>query len=111
MSERVLLYVGNDLVARSRLEQAARTTGTSVQSAGCSDLKDHPATSLVVVDLDACVDSLPDSLPSARVVGYYSHVDDRIRARAEQAGIEAYPRSRFWRELEGLLDQTPDADV
>jgi hypothetical protein len=37
------------------------------------------------------------------VIAYGSHVDDEVFARARAAGIEALPRSRFFRDIAGLV--------
>lgn len=39
---------------------------------------------------------------NTRVVGFASHVEDEVLAAAERAGVEALPRSVFFRRLSGL---------
>ena len=43
------------------------------------------------------------SVDAARVIGYGSHVDDDLLTRARAAGIDAMPRSRFFRDIAGLV--------
>ncbi len=60
---------------------------------------------LIVADLDA-ID--PGELAGAGVpaIGFYSHVDADMKARAENAGIAmAVPRSRMARELPDLVER------
>ena len=90
-------------MARSRLEAAANEAGAAFRVVTLEELRggDLDPGTIVVVDLDELGDRVPTV--GARIVGYYSHIDDGVRQRAEAAGIEALPRSRFWRELDRLL--------
>ena len=59
-------------------------------------------TALVLVDLTrpGAVDAAAELTATCRVVGFGPHVDDALLALATAAGIEAMPRSRFFRELD-----------
>ncbi len=111
---RTVLLVGGDLMARARLEAAAREAGAELVIASRETLEaelveNRPA--MVVLDLDAGGDRLLAALGRARarglvperVVGYFSHVDAALGQAAGAAGCEAMPRGRFWRSLAELL--------
>ena len=94
---------GRDLRDRDRLERAAAEVGMQVRlySPGAWEALDPP--DLVVVDLDRV--GVPHNLPEAvRAVGYFSHVNEKVEALAQEAGIETIPRGRFWAELGRVLD-------
>ena len=89
--------------------------GRTVAGAGAERavafLTQNQPVDVVVVDLD---DGGPDVLAElataaergllpSRVLGYFSHVQEATGAAARAAGVEAYPRGRFWRELPSLL--------
>ena len=84
-----------DLADRSRIE-AAIPDVTFVKS-----LADLPPADVVILDL-ARVGELP-TIEAPRVIGFGPHVDDAMLERARAAGIEAIPRSRFFRGIAGLL--------
>lgn len=69
--------------------------------------EDDSSAQMAVIDLDwASSDmtaAIPSALKGARVLGYYSHIDDKVGEAARSFGIDAYPRSRFWREAADLL--------
>ena len=62
--------------------------------------------SLVVVDLSR--PGVLDSLPDTKVVGFAPHVDDALLAQANERGVEALPRSVFFRRLPDLLAGEPE---
>lgn len=104
---RVVLVV-SDLLARSRLSEAAAAAGYEVTvqrrvpdpgepatpGSGSPDQPAHPG--LLVIDLD-----LPGALegatawrqacPDVRVVGYAFHIETELIAQARAAGIEVVP--------------------
>jgi hypothetical protein len=107
----VVALVGGDLAARARVGDAAARVGLELVTTtpmGLSGVLQGGRVQLVIIDLD---DASPDALdvvaesePSTpRVVGFYSHVDLELGQRARAAGIEAWPRGRFWRELSGMV--------
>jgi hypothetical protein len=106
MASRVLVLT-TDLLAIGRIEAAARAAGWSISvvrpdvdpsSAGDADL--------IVVDLDALgPGAVPAFAPTADVVGFFSHVDKDLGEAAARAGIDVFPRGRFWRELPRLLEE------
>jgi hypothetical protein len=107
----VVALVGGDLAARARVGDAAARVGLELVTTtpmGLPGVLQGGRVQLVIIDLDnASPDSLDvvaESEPStARVVGFYSHVDLELGQRARAAGIEAFPRGRFWRELSGMV--------
>jgi len=83
--------IGDEGALRSRLEQARDAQGTVL------------VVDLTNEDLDgsAIVQSLvgEGALTQIRTLGFYSHVDAAVRARAQQAGFDlVVPRSRMARE-------------
>ena len=111
-----IVLVGRDLKDRDRLWRGTEhLLGRTVSQTGAERLipfleKDE-GVDILVISLDEggreVIEALKvaaerDLLPP-RVVGFYSHVREEIAAEAKAAGVEAYPRSRFWRELPSLL--------
>ena len=118
MGDRVLLLAGGDLMARSRLEQAAARHGLELHSVKPGALAETLAEmnpEIVVLDLDSGTAALLNELPKAegsgvtrpRLLGYFSHVDEDLGHTASAAGVEAHPRGRFWRSIDDLLGATP----
>jgi hypothetical protein len=106
---RAALLVGGDLLAVARLEDASSSLGVSLHTATVDTMRArladlHP--DVVILDLDSTpgvLDELTraraDGLTPARIVGYFSHVDDQLGEAARRAGCEPVPRGRFWRTL------------
>ncbi len=100
-----------DLMFGSRLESALAAGGHEVQRVATADAAREAASGadLLVVDLTveetggpALVESLGGSV---RTLGFYSHVEQDVRRRAEAAGFDrVVPRSRMAREAAGLVD-------
>jgi hypothetical protein len=90
-----------DLLFGSKVEGALRAAGHDVvRRDDASDL-DRP--DVLVVDLNA-VDAGP--LPGVPSVGFYSHVDQDTRLRAEEAGFGVVvPRSRMARETVAVVER------
>lgn len=111
-----IVLIGRDLKDRDRLWRATEglagrtVTGTGAERA-LAFLAEHHPVDVVVVDLDDGGPQILDALTQAReqgllpqrVLGYFSHVQEATGAAARRAGLEAYPRSRFWREAASLL--------
>ena len=103
-----MLLVGSDLSARARLEAAAQRAGWDLRTCRPDDAAEvvrREPVDLIVADLDYGRDVALEALRdvTARVVGFYSHVDATLGEAARAAGVEAVPRGRFWRELDELL--------
>ena len=104
-----VLFVGDDLMARARVEEAAERAGARVEvvapDAIGSRVGDGEA--VVLVDLDRAgpdgLARLSEVARRARVIGYFSHVDEELGRKARAEGVEALPRGRFWRELPSIL--------
>ena len=103
-----VVMIGGDLMARSRVEQAAQAAGLRLVRLAFEDLaalERPPQADVVVLDLDdggrALIDRwvalAGDEAP--RAIGYFSHVDVALGEHAGANGIEAMPRGRFWRTL------------
>jgi DNA-binding NarL/FixJ family response regulator len=101
-------------MAKSRLLDAASRAGATLENTSPEAFRARLSeldASLVVIDLDEGRDDVleqlravtEEELGSARVVGYYSHVDRALGEAAEQAGCEPWPRGRFWSGLDELL--------
>jgi hypothetical protein len=94
-----------ELLFGSKLQSALSAAGHEVVAAG------EPA-DLLVVDLTADVE---ERLAQARATGlpalaFYAHVEQDVRRRAEEAGIErVVPRSRMAREPAALVEELVSA--
>jgi hypothetical protein len=113
-----VLLVGGDLMAQSRLVDAASRAGAALENTSVDGFRARlreVQPSLVVLDLDGGGDGVlkelratpEEELGAARVVGYYSHVDRALGEAAQQAGCEAWPRGKFWSGLDELLRAGP----
>lgn len=109
-----LVLVGGDLNALARVDAAASAAGLALLRTTVDRLGEptDPPAALVLVDLDevgsGAVQTLSDaveraSIERARVVLFYSHIDEVAAAAARAAGFRAVPRGRFWRELPQLV--------
>jgi DNA-binding response OmpR family regulator len=109
-AETVVVAVTTDLLARSRLEDAATRAGWRLEIATAQSLDERldalqPA--MLVLDLDAGRTELLSGIEAARsagllparVIGFLSHVDAELTAAARAAGCETMPRGKFWRAL------------
>jgi hypothetical protein len=92
-----------DLLFGSKLQSALAAAGHDVVAPG------SPA-DLLVVDLTVDVEERLAEVAAADLptLGFYAHVEQDVRRRAEEAGLErVVPRSRMAREpaalVEGLL--------
>jgi hypothetical protein len=91
----VIVALVPDLADRSRIEAAVGGV-TFVRS-----LAEVGEPDVLIVDLSR-LDGLP-STGAKRVIGFGSHVDAETLDRARAAGIEAMPRSRFFRDIAAVL--------
>ena len=90
-----------DLLFGSNVEGALRAAGHDVTRYDRPDDLGDP--DVVVVDLGA-VDAEP--LPGVPSLGFYSHVDQDTRRRAEAAGFDpVVPRSRMAREAAAVVER------
>jgi hypothetical protein len=90
-----------DLLFGSKVQGALRAAGHEVVPA------DAPA-DLLVVDLTDDIGARLGAVRDASVptLGFYSHVEQDVRRRAEEAGItQVVPRSRMAREGAALVDR------
>ncbi len=106
-----------DLLFGSKLEGALRAAGHDVDRLETEDAAraEAPRSDLLIVDLtsddfDGAV--LVESMKMGRelagvpTLGFYSHVDQETRRRAEEAGFDrVVPRSRMAREAAALVEQ------
>jgi hypothetical protein len=91
-----------DLLFGSKLQGALRAAGHEVVGEG-------EEAELLVVDLTAEPEERIERSAGAGLprLGFYSHVEQDVRRRAEQAGFErVVPRSRMAREAPALVDST-----
>ena len=94
---RVALHC-RDLLFGSKVEGALRAAGHDVTRNG-----EDP--DVVVVDLTDPDLAWPEAAGAPRL-GFYSHVDQETRKRAEEAGFDlVVPRSRMNREAAALVDK------
>lgn len=113
-SQRNVLLVGSDLMARERIRSAAAHLEMKARSAGVGELvaalRNEPV-DVLVLDLDEGRGDVLDELATARaegiapstVVGFYSHVDRDVGVAAEAAGCTPVRRGRFWSDLPDYL--------
>jgi len=109
---RVVAYM-DDLFFQMKLAETAKHLGLEVKVASNADsllaLLDPPP-ALVIVDLNAksapldAVERLRAAQPGLRVVGFLSHVQTDLAAKAQSVGFsEVMPRSRFSLQLPEIL--------
>jgi DNA-binding response OmpR family regulator len=105
-----------DLLFGSKLEGGLRAAGHEVDRYDTEDMAraavdehDVLVVDLTAEDYDGAV--LVESMRMGRelegvpVIGFYAHVDQDVRRRAEQAGFDlVVPRSRMNREMAGLVE-------
>ena len=91
-----------DLMDRSKISAAVPACRFVARPAALVGLA---AVDVIFVDLSkrGVLEALPDIVASGcRVVGYGSHVDHKLLAAAESAGVaEVLPRSKFFSRLAG----------
>jgi uridine kinase len=112
---RRLVLAGADLFFSTRIRAAARAAGTEVVECSPAELVDacrRAGVDRAILDLHAAGDPLEKvravkadpATRGIRVIGYYSHVDDALRRRALEAGLDdVMPRSAFTKKLASLL--------
>jgi hypothetical protein len=89
-----------DLLFGSKLQGALRAAGHEPVAAG-------EEAEVLVVDLTDDPDARIAEAAGAGIprLGFYSHVEQDVRRRAEEAGFErVVPRSRMAREAAGLVE-------
>jgi CheY-like chemotaxis protein len=114
---RVVAYM-DDLFFQMKLAETAKQVGVEVKVASNADsllqLLD-PLPKLVIVDLNArnhplaAVERLRAANPSLPLIGFLSHVQTDLAARARAAGIQdVMPRSQFTMHLPEILAAAKD---
>lgn len=107
--QRSVLLVSSDLQARVKLEAAVAGAGVEVVTrrpdAPLGDLAPESA----VLDLDQLGEEGAARWAAlleptgARLLGFFSHIDEALGRRAGELGIEAIRRGRFWRMTSDIL--------
>jgi hypothetical protein len=90
-----------DLLFGSKVEGALRAAGHEPVAAG-------DGAEVLIVDLTDDADARIEQSAQAGVprLGFYSHVEQDVRQRAEEAGFEAVvPRSRMARDAAALVEK------
>ena len=112
-----IVLVSPDLLFGSKVEGGLGAAGHEVRRFSAPDEGRSAAAGadVLVVDLGAwhydpatLVESTRahGELARARTLGYYPHVDQEIRRRAERAGFDlVVPRSRMARDMAGLVER------
>ena len=106
--------IGEDLIFRTKIETAAGALGLSVHTTADAvppPALTHEAWAVVLVDLNrstgdpiAVVEAARRQAPSARIIGYGSHVQAELMTAALHAGCTlVLPRSAFVQRLPDLL--------
>lgn len=115
-SQRTVLLIGSDLMARERIRSAAAHQAMKSVFAAPADMLDAlraEVPDVLVLDLDEGREALLSDLEMARaneltpnvVIGFYSHVDADLGRAAEEAGCRPVRRGRFWASLPELLEK------
>jgi len=106
---RVVAYI-DDLFFQMKLAETAKHLGLEAKVAGNAESLLDPLPALVIVDLNArsspleAVQRLRAVQPNLRVVGFLSHVETELAAKARLAGFdEVMPRSKFSMHLPQIL--------
>jgi hypothetical protein len=95
--------VTDDLLFASRLEAELTTAGHQITISPTPQDAD-----LLILDLTADAQARLASLPTHRppTLAFYSHVEQDVKAQADQAGITlTVPRSRMAREAPALVSR------
>lgn len=91
----------DDLMLASRVTESLAASGH--QPIIARSAREAEGVVLVICDLD-CVDHSEMAALDIPVIGFYSHVDQETREKAEEAGVDlVIPRSRMARELPDLI--------
>ena len=95
-----------DLLFGSKVEGALRAAGHEVDRFDSPGRAQEPGYDVLVVDLNAPEYDGPEVAASVPSVGFYSHVDQDTRRRAEAAGYSVVvPRSRMARETATVVEK------
>jgi DNA-binding NarL/FixJ family response regulator len=108
----------DDLFFQMKLAETAKQLGVEVKVAANGEALMgllEPEPKLVIVDLNArtqpiqAIERLRAAHANLRVVGFLSHVQRDLAARAQQAGCnEVMPRSSFTQNLAAILGMAKD---
>jgi DNA-binding response OmpR family regulator len=103
-----------DLLFGSKVEGGLRAAGHAVTRYSSEDEARAAAAGADVLVVDLTTDAIDGmslgAVSETRTLGFYSHVDQETRARAEAAGFDILvPRSRMAREMGALVDRLVDA--
>ena len=112
----VVVLISPDLMARSRVEEAAARAGVSVVTAPAVDIErtlEQAEPEMVILDLDSGGPDLLVRLRTARTLGlvperviaYAGHIHDDLLNAAAAAGCEVVPRGRLWRRLSDMFQK------
>ena len=95
-----------DLLFGSNVEGALRAAGHEVDRFDTPAAAQAPSYDVLVVDLNAPEYDGPAVSAQVPSVGFYSHVDQDTRRRAEAAGFSVVvPRSRMARETASVVEK------
>jgi DNA-binding response OmpR family regulator len=99
-----------DLLFGSKLEGGLRAAGHEVTRYAREDDARAAAAQADVLVVDLTTDAVDGvalgGVASARTLGFYSHVEQDTRRRAEEAGFDlVVPRSRMAREMGALVER------
>lgn len=104
MSTDVVAFVP-DLLDRSRFE------GLGARFVRTLEQLEAAQADVAVADLsrEGALEALATCV-AARKLGFAPHVEGELLVHARSLGIEAYPRSRFFRQLRGLVCPAEEGD-
>jgi hypothetical protein len=104
--------MGGDLLGRTRIEEAVARRGLAPRSLAPNKLSEVDISEVRAIFADVDSDEVLEAVATMDVtgrdillVGYYAHVDRSRAERVKQAGWQAMPRGRLFRELPELLSR------
>lgn len=98
---KIVAYVP-DLMDKSRFGPVSAVTTFVTTPEALSDAKSDD---IAVADLrrDGSLEALANAKQAARRVGFISHEDREVIAKAKEVGIDALPRGRFFSRIAEIL--------
>ncbi len=113
----IIVFV-DDLIFRSKIKSTAQALDMEVRFTGFKNYNEllNEEISVAVIDLNvktsdiySIIRELKLKKPNATLIGFYSHVDQDIRQKAEESGCDlVWPRSKFIDQLPVFLQSVSD---
>ena len=112
------LTISTDLLFTSKIGAEARAVDAPIRFARTSEklkeiLEESERIPLAIIDMAIesldpaqAITEIKQQHPQARIIAFFSHVNDDQKRAAQSAGAETMPRSQFVQQLPDLLRQT-----